>query len=117
MWTVLSDVAQGAPLLDSLGPEQGPLARAIRTLASKPYADRVFLTTSLDGYGLTLAPTYERREESPTIWFRLDPRARRFAVRYEGRPGEDSEEFSCEEGRLDPLLSALMLRMVLGRRP
>jgi hypothetical protein len=115
MWTPLKDRTQLESLLSSLGPDQGPAERVIRALASKAYADRVFPVASIDGFGLTLASGPEQLEASPAIWVRFEPRTRRFAVRYES-PGGEPEEFSCEEWRADPLLSALLLRMALGRR-
>lgn len=113
MWESLASPVHFAHYDEDMGVDWAPMRRVVRGLATREYAPLLYGYTSLDMFCLTFSPTYEERDDSPSIALTFDPNRQVFEVRYQGSGDQDRVRYCCEESELDRLVDALVLRMQL----
>jgi hypothetical protein len=89
-----------------------PMARLVKSLNNKEYAERVFAATSLHILSLTTAPSYKQAREHGSITINFDKLSGLFRITYGGKDITDSAIYRCHESQVDSLMDALTFRLL-----
>jgi hypothetical protein len=88
-----------------------PMARLVKSLSAKEYAECVFASTSHHILCLATAPSY-KQDHDGIIVINFDSRSKLFHITYGGEDITESAIYYCHESQVDSLIDALAFRLV-----
>lgn len=122
MWALLANPGH-AESFDYHGVDYAPLPLLVEQLASREYANRVYVVKSLATFILTMAPTYIEDTGHDSINIQYNPDRSLFDVSYcewlsptRNPPHRIAAKRTCEPAEVGEIIDRYVLRLLLFRR-